>query len=162
DYMGVGLTGRTLGLVGWGNIGREVSRVVAPLNFRQLAADPYADPAAAADSGVELVDIDELFARSDIVVITCALTPQTRHLVNAQRIRLMKDSAFLVNVARGPIVDQRALTEVLAVKRIAGAALDVFDPEPPDPGDPLLALDNVLVSPRAIAWTDGRALGNGS
>lgn len=161
DYMGVGVTGRTLGLVGWGNIGREVTRMCAPLEMRQLAADPYADPAAAAAAGVELVDIDDLFARSDIVVVTCALTPQTRHLVNAERLAAMKSTAFLVNVARGPIVDQAALTIALTNRQIAGAALDVFDPEPPDPADPLLALDNILLSPHAVAWTDELALGNG-
>lgn len=162
DLMGFGVTGRTLGLVGWGNIGREVSRMCAPLQMRQLAADPYANTAAAAEVGVELVELDELFRLADVVVVTCALTPDTHHLVNAERIELMKPTSFLVNVARGPIVDQTALTDALTRRRITGAALDVFDPEPPDPDDPLLKLDNVILSPHAIAWTDELARGNGS
>ncbi|GAA1022724.1 dehydrogenase [Acrocarpospora pleiomorpha] len=160
-YMGTGLTGRALGLVGWGNIGREVSRVCAPLGLRQLAADPFADRDAAEAAGVTLVELDTLLAEADFVVVTCALTPQTRHLLNASRLATMKPSAFLVNVARGPIVDQAALTEALTARRIAGAALDVFEVEPPDPADPLLALDNVLLTPHAVAWTDELALGNG-
>lgn len=162
DYMGVGLTGRTLGLIGWGNIGREVSRVFAPLGMRQVAADPFADAAAARAADVELVELTDLLVNSDVVIVTCALTEATHHLVDAPALALMKPSAYLINVARGPIVDQRALTDVLSAHRIAGAALDVFDPEPPAPDDPLLMQDNVLLSPHAIAWTDELALGNGS
>ncbi|MGP3960196.1 NAD(P)-dependent oxidoreductase [Nonomuraea sp. 3N208] len=161
-YMGTGVTGRTLGLIGWGNIGREVSRLCAPLGMRQLAADPYADPAKAAADGVTLTDLDTLLAEADFAVVTCALTPQTHHLLDAERLARMKPAAYLINVARGPIVDQVALTEALVAGRLAGAALDVFEVEPPDPADPLLALDNVLLSPHAIAWTDQLALGNGS
>ncbi|MET9023717.1 NAD(P)-dependent oxidoreductase [Actinopolymorpha sp. NPDC004070] len=161
DHLGVGVTGRTLGVVGWGNIGQEVSRVCSPLGMRRLAADPYADAAAAVRAGVELVDLDELLDHSDFVILTCALTQHTRGLIDAERLARMKPSAFLVNVARGPVVDQPALTRALAERRIAGAALDVFDPEPPSPDDALLALDNVLLAPHAIAWTDELALGNG-
>jgi phosphoglycerate dehydrogenase-like enzyme len=162
DYMGTGPRGRVLGLLGWGNIGREVSAVCAPLGMRQIAADPYAEPAAAAAAGVELCDLDRLFAEADVLVVTCALTPQTRHLVDAERLARMKSTAYLVNIARGPIVDQEALTAALAERRIAGAALDVFESEPPDADDPLLGLDNVLLAPHAAAWTDEIALGNGT
>ncbi len=161
DHLGVGVTGRALGVVGWGNIGQELSRIFAPLGMRQVAADPYADASAAAEAGVEIVDLDDLLAHSDFVVLTCALTEQTRGLIDAERLARMKPSAFLINVARGPVVDQQALTRALTERRIAGAALDVFDPEPPSPDDPLLALDNVLLAPHAIAWTDELALGNG-
>ena len=161
DHMGIGITGRTVGLIGWGNIGQEFSRLAAPLECRQIAHDPYADPRAAAAAAVELVDLDTLMARADFVVVACALTPQTDHLVDAGRLARMQPTAFLVNVSRGPVVDQRALTEALAARRIAGAALDVFEQEPPDPDDPLLALDNVLLSPHAICWTDELARGNG-
>jgi D-3-phosphoglycerate dehydrogenase len=162
DYMGIGVTGRTVGLVGWGNIGREVTRLLAPLEMRQLAHDPYADPATAAQAGVELTELDDLLASADFVVLTCALTEQTYRLINAPRLARMRTDAFLINVARGPVVDQRALTEALVERRIAGAALDVFDPEPPEPGDPLLALDNVLLTPHAVCWTDELARGNGA
>ncbi|MEQ7127743.1 NAD(P)-dependent oxidoreductase [Actinopolymorpha sp. B11F2] len=162
DYMGTSPTGRALGLLGWGNIGREITTLCAPLGMRQLATDPYADPTTAAAAAVQLCSIDRLFAESDIIIVTCALTPETHHLVNADRLAAMKRSAFLVNVARGPIVDEEALTAVLANRHIAGAALDVFESEPPDPNHPLLGLDNVLLAPHAIAWTDQLAFGNGS
>ena len=162
DYMGTGPSGKVLGLLGWGNIGQEISAVSAPLGMRQLASDPYADHAMARAAGVQLCDLDTLFTEADILVVTCALTPQTRHLVNAERLALMKPSAYLVNVARGPVVDQQALTAALTKRTIAGAALDVFETEPPADDDPLLGLDNVLLAPHAIAWTDEIALGNGS
>jgi phosphoglycerate dehydrogenase-like enzyme len=161
DYLGTGVTGKALGMVGLGNIGREVARLCAPLQLRLLASDPYADASAAGAEGVELVDLDRLMRESDVVVVTCALTEQTRGLINAERLALMKPSAYLVNVARGPIVDQVALTKALTERAIAGAALDVFAVEPPSPRDPLLQLDNVLLAPHAIAWTDELALGNG-
>lgn len=162
DFMGRGVTGRTVGLVGWGNIGREVSRLLGPLEMRGLACDPYASAEAAAEAGVELTGLDELLERSDFVVLTCALTAETRHLIDADRLARMRPDAYLVNVSRGPVVDQRALTEALAERRIAGAALDVFEPEPPSPDDPLLRLDNVLLTPHAVCWTDEMAKGNGT
>jgi phosphoglycerate dehydrogenase-like enzyme len=153
-HMGTGLTGRILGVVGLGNIGREVLALAAPLGMRHLAHDPYADPARAAASGAELVALETLLREADFVCLCCALTPQTRHLLNAERLALMKPTAYLVNVARGPVVDQAALTEALRQRRIAGAGLDVFEQEPPDPGDPLLSLDNVILAPHALCWTD--------
>ncbi len=154
NEMGVGLTGRTLGLVGLGNIGREILRVVAPLEMRHVAYDPFISQADARASGVELLSLDELLEQSDFVCICCALTPETHHLLNAERLSRMKASSFLINVARGPIVDQLALTTVLRERRIAGAALDVFEKEPIESTDPLLGLDNVILSPHAVCWTD--------
>lgn len=152
DYMGVGLTGRTLGTIGLGTIGREVFKLAAPFEMRHIAHDPYAPPDAA--PGVALVDLGTLFRTADFVVVCCALTPETRHLVNAERLALMKPTAYLVSTARGPIVDQAALTGALREGRIAGAALDVFEQEPVDPDDPILELDNVVVTPHALGWTD--------
>ncbi|MDQ6672040.1 MAG: dehydrogenase [Chloroflexota bacterium] len=154
DHMGTGLTGRTLGIIGLGNIGREIVRLASPLGMRHLTFDPYLSAADAATAGVEQVDLETLLRVSDVVSINCALTPQTHHLLNAERLALMKPTAYLINTARGPIVDQRALTEALAARRLAGAALDVFDTEPVDPTDPLLKADNVIVAPHAICWTD--------
>jgi bacteriocin biosynthesis cyclodehydratase domain-containing protein len=111
--------------------------------------------------GVELLDLDTLLAQSDFVCVCCALTPATHHLLNAERLARMKPSAFFVNVARGPIVDQRALTDMLRERRIAGAGLDVFEKEPIDADDPLLTLDNVILAPHAICWTDELFRGNG-
>lgn len=154
NFMGTGLTGRTLGLVGFGNIGQEIARIAAPLGMRLVAHDPFAVPDVAARLGVELLDLDTLCSAADFVCVCCALTAATRHLINAPRLARMKPSAFLINVARGPVVDQTALTTVLRERRIAGAALDVFEKEPIEHNDPLLQLDNVLLAPHAVCWTD--------
>jgi D-3-phosphoglycerate dehydrogenase len=153
-HNGVGLTGKTLGSIGLGNIGAEMFRLARPLDMRFIAHDPFASPSIARELGVELVELEALFRRADILSVNCPLNPATRHLVNAERLALMKPTAYLVNTARGGVIDQRALTEVLAQRRIAGAALDVFEQEPIDPGDPLLALDNVVPTPHALCWTD--------
>ena len=154
DYMGMGLIGRTLASVGVGNIGAEMFRVAAPLGMRFIAHDPYADPVVAADLGVTLTDLETVFREGDFVTVNCPFSPETHHLVDAQRIALMKPTACLINTARGPIVDQAALTDALASRRIAGAGLDVQEQEPPDPADPLLRLSNVLLAPHALSWTD--------
>lgn len=161
DHMGTGLTGRTLGVVGLGNVGREFFRLAAPLEMRHVGFDPYVAADAATAQGVEWQPLDRLLAEADFVVVCCALTPETRHLLDAPRLRLLKPTAYLINVARGPIIDQAALTDILQQRRMAGAALDVFETEPIAPGDPLLALNNVIVSPHAICWTDELFLGNG-
>jgi phosphoglycerate dehydrogenase-like enzyme len=161
DHMGTGLAGKILGSVGLGNIGREIFSLARPLDMRYLAYDPYATPEMAAEAGAELVGLDELLGASDFVAINCALTPETNHLLDAGRLDLMKRSAFVINTARGQIVDQPALTEALREGRIAGAALDVFEEEPADPDDPIFSLPNVICAPHALAWTDELALGNG-
>jgi phosphoglycerate dehydrogenase-like enzyme len=153
-YHGVGLDGRTLGSVGLGNIGSELFRIAAPLNMRFIAHDPYADPEHAAALGVTLVDKDILFRESDFVCLNCMLSDETRHIADTRTIGLMKPTAFLINGSRGPVVDQKALYDALKERRIAGAGLDVFDPEPPDPADPILKLDNVILAPHALGWTD--------
>jgi len=162
EHMGVGLVGRTLGSVGVGNIGAEMFRLARPFDMKFIAHDPYADAKTAAELGIELVGLDDVFASADIVTINCPLSDATRHLVNARRLGLMKKTAYLINTARGPIVDQKALTEVLRERRIAGAGLDVFEVEPTDPNDPLLKLDNVIVAPHALCWTDQCFAGNGA
>ncbi len=152
DVMGIGLTDRVLGLVGLGNIGREVVRLAAPWEMRTIAHDPWALPGSA--PGVDLVDLDTVFRTADFVVIACALTGETRHLVNAARLATMKPTAYLINTARGPIVDQAALTDALQRGQIAGAGIDVFEQEPIDPDDPILTLENAIVTPHALGWTD--------
>jgi len=137
-------------------------RLAQPLDMRFLAYDPYVDTKLAADLGVELVELDDVFRRSDVISVNCPLTPQTRNLVNAERIALMKPGAYLINTARGPIVDQRALTAALQGRRIAGAGLDVLSQEPPDADDPILKLDNVILAPHALCWTDQLFAGNGA
>lgn len=153
-HMGIGLVGRTLGLVGAGNTGAELFRLARGLDMKYLAHDPYADRDTLASLGVRMVALEDLFRESDVVVITCPLTSETHHLVNAERLGLMKPSAFLINGARGAIVDQWALVEALRNGRIAGAGLDVLEREPPDHDDPILQLENVVLNPHALCWTD--------
>ena len=162
DHMGVGLVGRTLGSIGIGNIGAELFRMALPYEMKFIAHDPFADTAVAAELGIELVSLEDVFRRADVLCVNCPLTPETKHLVNAERLALMKPTAYLINTARGPIVDQKALTRVLTERRIAGAGLDVLETEPPDPNDPILKLENVILAPHALCWTDQCFAGNGA
>ncbi len=153
-YMGTGLIGRTLGSLGIGNIGAEVFRLAKPFGMNFIAHDPYAHPGLARELGVRLVGLEELFREADVLTVNCPLNEQTRGLVNAERLGLMKRTAYLINTARGPIVDQRALTDALRARRIAGAGLDVFEREPTPADEPLLTFDNVIVTPHALCFTD--------
>ncbi len=154
DSMGMGLSGRTLGVIGAGGIGRELLRMAAAFDLQLLAADPFANSVELGYIGARKVDLDTLLTQSDFVVVTCLLNESTRHLVGAPQFERMKRSAYLINVARGPIVDEPALIEALKSGRIAGAATDVFEQEPVDPANPLLAMDNVIVTPHSLCWTD--------
>ena len=162
DHMGEGLVGKTLGQLGMGNIGAEVFRLAEPFGMRFIAHDPYQDPAIAAGLGVELVGLDELFWRSDFLSVSVPLSEATHHLVNDQHLRLMKPTAYLINTARGPVVDQHALYRALVDGTIAGAGLDVFETEPCPVDEPILKLDNVVVAPHALCWTDECFAGNGA
>jgi phosphoglycerate dehydrogenase-like enzyme len=162
DYMGYGVTGRTLGSIGLGNIARDMFHLAGPWDLRRLAHDPYVTPEQAAEIGVELVDLERLLRESDYIVVLCKLTPETHHLINRERLALMKPTAYLISIARGPIVDEAALYDSLRSGQIRGAGLDVFEQEPVDPGNPILQLDNVIVAPHALCWTDECARGNGA
>jgi len=162
DYMGEGIVGRTLGSLGIGNIGAELFRLARPFDMVHIAHDPFADPQVAKDLNIELVDLDTLFSRSDFLSVNCPLSAETTGIVNADRIALMKPTAYLINTARGPIVDQKALTAALKSGQIAGAGLDVFEQEPTGANDPLNALDNVILTPHALCWTDQCFAGNGA
>ena len=161
DYIGMGLVGRTLGLIGMGNIGKETFRIAKPFGMKHIAYDPFITPADAAEVDVEIVDLETLMKTADFVCVCCPLNDQTRGLVDARYIGLMKSTAYLINTARGPIVDQKALTEALQKGQIQGAGLDVFENEPIDNDDPLLSLDNVILTPHSICWTDECFEGNG-
>jgi phosphoglycerate dehydrogenase-like enzyme len=154
DHMGMGLTGRTLGVIGAGRIGKELLRMARVFDLRLLAADPNVDAVTLGYVGARKVDLATLMRESDFVVLCCLLDAGTRHLIGADEIALMKPTAYLVNVARGPVVDEPALIEALRARRIAGAALDVFEQEPVDPANPLLAMDQVIVTPHSLCWTD--------
>jgi phosphoglycerate dehydrogenase-like enzyme len=161
-HMGVGLVGKTLGQLGMGNIGAEVFRVAAPFGMKFIAHDPYADAAVAKELGVELVSEEEVFRRADFLSVSIPLSEATHHFVNTARLKLMKPTAYLINTARGPIVDQRALCNALTDGTIAGAALDVFEVEPCPADEPILKLDNVIVTPHSLCWTDECFAGNGA
>jgi phosphoglycerate dehydrogenase-like enzyme len=150
DQLGLGLTGRTLGVIGYGRIGREIVRLLRPWELRVLVAQ-RSDPA---DPAVEHVPLEVLLEQADVVVIAAALTPETHHLLDADRIGRMKPSAFLVNVSRGPIVDQAALEAALQEGRLAGAGLDVFEQEPVDPADPILTAPGFVGAPHALGYWD--------
>jgi D-3-phosphoglycerate dehydrogenase len=154
DHVGQGVTGRSLGIIGLGNIGRELAGLARSLGLRVLAADPCVGPADAAAAGASLLPLEDLLRQADYVCVCCALTPETHHLLDARRLALMKPAAYLINVARGPVVDQAALYRALRDGVIQGAGLDVFEQEPVDPTDPILGLDNVIVAPHALCWTD--------
>jgi phosphoglycerate dehydrogenase-like enzyme len=154
DHMGMGLTGRTLGVVGAGRIGKELLRLARVFDLKLLAADPYAERLELEYIGARPVPLAELMAQADFVAITCLLNEETRGLIGARELALMKPTAYLINVARGPVVDERALYQALAARRIAGAGLDVFEEEPTPADNPILKLDNVIVSPHALCWTD--------
>ena len=148
--LGLGLRGRTLGIVGYGRIGREVARLLAPYEMRVLVTT-RSDPD---DESVVRVPLETLLEEADVVVLACPLTPETHHLLDAPRLALMKPGAYLVNVARGAVVDQIALGAALREGRLAGAGLDVFEPEPVAGDDPILALENVVGAPHALGYTD--------
>jgi D-3-phosphoglycerate dehydrogenase len=154
DLMGTGLTGRTLGVIGAGRIGKELLRLSRVLDLKLLAADPYAETLELNYIGARHVPLDELLRESDFVVVACLLNDETRGLVGAAQLALMKPTAYFINVARGLIVDEKALYQALAARRIAGAGLDVFEQEPTPADNPILELDNVIVSPHALCWTD--------
>ena len=154
DHMGCEIRGRAVGLIGMGMIGREVVRLLAPFEPSGiLVSDPAVSVEEAAQLGVTLVDLETLLKRSTFVTIHCPLNEHTRYLVGARELRMMREDACLINTARGAIVDQDALTRALREGWISGAAIDVFEREPPDPNDELLSLPNVILAPHASAWT---------
>ncbi len=154
DNMGMGLTGRTLGVVGAGRIGKELLRMARAFDVKLLAADPYVNAIELNYIGARKVGLDTLLAESDFVVVCCLLNDETRHLIGAPQFARMRPTAYFVNVARGPIVDEAALIEALRAGRIRGAALDVFEQEPVARDNPLLAMDHVILTPHSLCWTD--------
>jgi phosphoglycerate dehydrogenase-like enzyme len=153
-HMGVGLTTRTFGVIGVGGIGKELLRLAAPFGWRMLATDPYVPEDTIGALGARAVPLDTLLTESDFVVTCCVLDERTRHMMNAARFALMKPTAFFVNLARGPVVDEPALIDALRSGRIAGAGIDVFEQEPVDPANPLLTMPQVILTPHALCWTD--------
>ena len=153
--MGCELRDRTLGIVGLGGIGGALVAMLRPFGMKPpLACDPFTLPARAVELGVSLVPLERLLREADFVSINCPLNDKTRNLVGRAELALMKPDAFLINTARGGIVDEEALAEALRAGRIRGAAIDVFAVEPAGADHPLAKLGNVLLAPHAIGWTD--------
>ncbi len=143
-----------VGLIGIGNIGSRVAEILTKgFNAKVIAYDPYVSAERARELGVELVDLDTLISESDIISIHAPLTKETYHLINEDRLRRMKRSAIIVNTARGGLIDTDALVKALRDGWIAGAALDVTDPEPLPPDHPLYKLPNVIITPHIAAFT---------
>lgn len=154
-YMGGELRDRTLGVIGFGGIGRKLVELLANWDMHKpVAFDPFVDPNVAAKWGVRLVSFEELLRTSDFVSIHCPLTPGTRGLIGAEQLSWMKPTAYLINTARGGIVDEDALYDSLSSKRIAGAALDCFATEPALEPSRFGEFENVLLAPHSIAWTN--------
>jgi len=152
--MGTEVQGRTIGIVGIGNVGRRIAELCKGLlGMKVLAYDPYLSAAEIAARGGEKVELDDLLRRSDYVSINCPLTRESRNMISTREFALMKPQAFFITTARGFIHDEAALLEALREKRIAGAGLDVWSKEPPPPEHPLLQLDNVLASPHTAGVT---------
>lgn len=151
QFLGVDhleLNGKTLGIIGTGNIGKTVAKIAAALDMRVIALARSPRPDA---DGIHYVTMDELLSQSDYVSLHCPLNPDTRHIIDAEALAKMKPTAFLINTSRGPLVDEAALIAALQSGTIAGAGLDVQETEPPSEGNPLYTLDNVILTPH-MGW----------
>ncbi len=153
DYPLIELDGLTMGLIGFGRIGQAAADLARAFGMNVLACSPSLKTAP---RSVRVVDVETLFRQSDVVSLHCPLTPQTRQLVNAERLAWMKPTAFLLNTSRGPVIDEPALAAALSAGRIAGAGLDVLSVEPPPPDNPLLTARNCIITPHQ-AWASGAA-----
>ena len=175
DFRGVELAGRCLGIIGLGRIGSRVAQLAQAFNMRVLAYSPYTSPIEADALNVQLVDLDALLQQADFISVHARVTNETWGMLGERELNLMKPSAYLISVSRAAVIDQAALIKALEQRRIAGAALDVFWFEPLPANHPLLALDNVTLTPHlagatgevqerhsqiivddVIAWLDGR------
>ncbi len=154
EHEGLELDGTQLGLVGLGRIGSRVAKVAKALGMKVAVFDPYIPPARAAELGVTQVqDLDTLLGMADVVSLHVPVSAETRHLINAERLAKMKPGAYLINTARGGLVDEAALIRALEAGHLRGAGLDVFDPEPPAPNNPLLHRDDVVTTPHIASST---------
>ena len=146
--------GQTLGLIGCGNIGRRVARKAQCFDLRVIGADPFVDKSLTEECGITLVSLEELLKESDYVSVHTFLNADTRHLLGEKEFKQMKSSAYIINTARGSVIDEPALIKALLEKQIAGAGLDVFEREPVGPDNQLLKMDNVIALPHSAAFSD--------
>lgn len=152
-FLGVEIHGKTLGLIGLGQIGYRVAKRAKGFNMRIVVYDPYIQEKKIRKLKAELVDLDTLLKESDVISIHVPLTKETKNMIGKREINLMKKNSFLINTSRGLVVNEEALYDALKKKRIAGAAIDVFSREPPDSDCPLFKLENVIVTPHIGAYT---------
>src|SRR5579872_5731341 len=153
-FMGTELRGKILGIVGLGSVGRQVARRARSFEMRIVAYDPFVNPQTAKASDAVLVELEELYAQSDFITLHTALTPQSKKMLNKAAFDGMKTGVRIVNCARGELIDEGALLEAMRSGKVAGAALDVFENEPPDAADPLLALDGFIGTPHIGGSTE--------
>jgi len=149
------LRGQTLGFVAFGAIARAVAERARPFGFKIIATDPFVSAEEASKLGVEMVDFDTLLKTSDVISIHAPLIKSTYHMFDEKAFSKMKKTAYLVNAARGGIIDQKAMYNALKSGRILAAGLDVLEKEPPDPDDPILTLDNVIILPHSAGYAEG-------
>lgn len=154
DHMGTGLSGRTLGLIGAGGIGQELIPLARPFFGRVVAADPHVEASALLALGAEKRTFEETLAEADFLVVAAPLTAETHHLMDADAFARMKPTACFVNVARGPLHDEAALVAALQTGQIAAAGLDVTEEEPLSSDSPLIGMENTILTPHALCWTD--------
>ncbi|MFC1993199.1 C-terminal binding protein [Chloroflexota bacterium] len=160
---GVGpICGQTLGIIGCGNIGRITARKAQCFGLKILGYDPYLDKSVAERDGITLVNLPELLKESDYISIHTPLNKDTRHLIGEKELKQMRPTAYLINTSRGPVVDEAALIKALQEKWIAGAGLDVFEKEPVDPDNPLLQMDNVIVTAHSGGYSDAAFIRQGT
>ena len=151
--IGRDIYGQTIGIVGLGRIGRRVTERAQAFGMKVIANEAYPDMEFVESRGIELTDVDDLVRRADVVTLHAPNTPETFHMINAERLEAMKPTAFVINTARGQLIDERALAEALTSGQIAGAGLDVFESEPLEDDSPLRGLENVIMAPHVAGVT---------
>lgn len=157
--QGLEVSGATLGLIGVGRIGSRVAAIAKVLGMKVLAFDPFISPERASEIGIELVSsLEELLPRAQVVSLHCPATPETHHILNAKTLGFMQKGSYLINAARGALLDEAALIDALRSGHLAGAALDVYDPEPPDTSNPLFTLPNIICTPHIASYTTAGVL----
>ncbi|MFT3748051.1 MAG: NAD(P)-dependent oxidoreductase [Agriterribacter sp.] len=155
QYTGSELREKILGVIGFGGIGGQLTQMLKVFNMQQpLVYDPYISEEKAVALGVKKADLQTLLQNADFISVNCPLTPETKNLVDEEELALVKESAFIINTARGGIINEQALINTLTNKKIAGYATDVFEKEPVIESHPFFAMDNVLMAPHCIAWTN--------
>ncbi|CAN5165119.1 2-hydroxyacid dehydrogenase [Lacisediminihabitans sp. FW035] len=153
-FRGHGVDGKVLGIIGFGSVGADLAALAQGLGFTVIGSNRSSRHPEASRLGVELLEVDAVVAAADYLVLTASLNEQSRGMIDGRRLGLMKPTAFLINVGRGALVDHASLVSVLRARTIAGAGLDVFDPEPIDPSDELVGFDSVILSPHSLPHTE--------